>query len=259
MKLTHVRNATSLIQYNGVKFLIDPMLSEKGTYEPFGSDPDFPSAPRLDQKNPLVDLPMSVEEIIQGVDAVIITHLHLDHWDDKAKEVLPKNIQLFVQNKQDLAVIQAAGFTHVDILTESTVFKGIELIKTKGEHGRGEMVEIAGAVCGVIFKHEQESTLYLAGDTVWYEEVEKTINQHQPDVIVVNAGDNQFVVGGSLVMGKEDVKEVYTHTQTAKIITVHMEAMNHYGITREELKTFLIEKQMADRVLVPNDGDTLTF
>ena len=40
--------------------------------------------------NPLVDLPMPVEDIINGIDAVIVTHLHLDHWDDIAKEVLPK-------------------------------------------------------------------------------------------------------------------------------------------------------------------------
>ena len=33
--------------------------------------------------------------IINGIDAVIVTHLHLDHWDDIAKEVLPKEIKLF--------------------------------------------------------------------------------------------------------------------------------------------------------------------
>lgn len=259
MKLTHVRNATSLLQYNGVTFLVDPMLSEKGTYKPFGQESGFPPAPRLDQKNPLVDLPMPVEGIVQGVDAVIVTHLHLDHWDDKAKEVLPKDMPLFVQNKQDQETIQQAGFTHVEVLTENKLFKGINLTKTKGEHGRGEMVEIAGSVCGVIFKHEQEPTLYLAGDTVWYKEVEKTIQQHRPEVIIVNAGDNQFDIGGSLVMGTEDVKEVYNHTQTAKIIAVHMEALNHYGITREVLLTFLTKENMTDRVIIPDDGDVFTF
>ena len=45
---------------------------------------------RQDQNNPLVSLPTSVDDIINDVDAVIVTHLHLDHYDDVAKEVLTK-------------------------------------------------------------------------------------------------------------------------------------------------------------------------
>ena len=60
--------------------------------------------------NPLVDLPMPVEDIINGIDAVIVTHLHLDHWDDIAKEVLPKEIKLFVQDENDANEIRLYGF-----------------------------------------------------------------------------------------------------------------------------------------------------
>lgn len=44
----------------------------------------------------------------------------------------------------------------------------------------------------VVFKHPDEKTLYVVGDTVWYDAV----------IIVVNVGINQFLEGGSLVMGK---------------------------------------------------------
>jgi hypothetical protein len=47
------------------------------------------------------------------------------------------------------------------------------LIKTKGEHGRGEILKLAGLVCGVVFKHQSEKTLYIAGDTVWYVAVQE--------------------------------------------------------------------------------------
>jgi L-ascorbate metabolism protein UlaG (beta-lactamase superfamily) len=33
---------------------------------------------------------------------------------------------------------------------------------------RGEILKLAGLVCGVVFKHQSEKTLYIAGDTVWY-------------------------------------------------------------------------------------------
>ncbi|WP_154990169.1 MBL fold metallo-hydrolase [Priestia megaterium] len=253
MKITHIRNATLLVEYGGKTFLIDPMLAKKGTYPP------FPNSIRQDQNNPLVSLPLSVEEIIEGIDAVILTHLHLDHFDDAAKQALPNDIKMFVQNEEDAAVVRADGFKNVEVLTKNTVFEGIQLSKAKGEHGRGEILKRTGLVCGVVFKHKSEKTLYVAGDTVWYSAVEEEINTHQPDVIVVNGGDNQFLEGGSLVMGKEDIYEVHKVAPHATILSVHMEAVNHWALSREELKSFINEKDMASRVFVPDDGEVYTF
>lgn len=253
MNIHQIRNATIVVEYVGKKFLIDPMLAEKGTYPP------FPNSPRQDQNNPLVSLPTSIDNIIKDIDAVIVTHLHYDHWDDAAKEALPKETKIFAQNEEDATEIRNAGFQNVEVLQDDTKFEGIQLVKTKGEHGRGEILKLAGLVCGVIFKHPTEKTLYVAGDTVWYEEVQKVIETNKPEVIVVNAGDNQFFQGGSLVMGKDDVYEVYKAAPEAKIICVHMEAVNHWGLSKEELKIFTKEKEIAANVLVPNDGESYTF
>jgi L-ascorbate metabolism protein UlaG (beta-lactamase superfamily) len=253
MKIHQIRNATMVVQYAGKKFLIDPMLSEKGTYPP------FPNSPRQDQTNPLVSLPTSIDNIIQNIDAVIVTHLHLDHWDDAAKEALPKDIKLFSQNEEDAAEIRNAGFQNVEVLHQDTVFDSIQLIKTKGEHGRGEILKVAGQVCGVIFKHPTEKTLYVAGDTVWYEAVQEVINTNKPEIIVVNAGDNQFFDGGSLVMGKDDIYEVYKAAPNAKIISVHMEAVNHWALSREELRRYINEKGISSNVFVPEDGEAYSF
>lgn len=55
MKITHVRNATQLIDYAGKKFLIDPMLSAKGAWA------GFAGTARSELRNPLVDLPFSIQ------------------------------------------------------------------------------------------------------------------------------------------------------------------------------------------------------
>jgi L-ascorbate metabolism protein UlaG (beta-lactamase superfamily) len=253
MNIKHIRNATIVVEYANKKFLIDPMLGEKGAYPP------FPNSPRQDQNNPLVSLPTSVEDVINGVDAVIVTHLHLDHFDEAAQRLLPKEIKMFVQNEEDAKEVQNAGFQNVEVLTKDTVFEGIQLVKTRGEHGRGEILKLAGLVCGVVFKHQSEKTLYVAGDTVWYDAVREEIDTHNPDIIVVNGGDNQFFEGGSLIMGKEDIHEAYKAAPNAQIIVVHMEAVNHWGLSREELNKFINEKDMTSRVEVPDDGESYTF
>jgi L-ascorbate metabolism protein UlaG (beta-lactamase superfamily) len=253
MNIQLIRNATLVVQYAGKRFLIDPFLADKGTLPP------FPSLRQDNSNNPLYSLPISIEEIIHNVDAVIVTHLHYDHWDDAAKEALPKDIKLFSQNKEDAAEIRNSGFQNVEVLQEDTVFEGIQLSKTKGEHGRGELVKLAGQVCGVVFKHSNEKTLYVAGDTVWYGAVQDVIETHKPEIIVVNGGDNQFPQGGSLVMGKDDIYEVYKAAPTAKIISVHMEAVNHWTLSREELKSFINEKGISSNVLVPEDGESYSF
>lgn len=253
MNIELLRNATISVEYAGKKFLIDPMLAEKGTYPP------FPNSPRQDQYNPLVELPKSIDKIIMGIDAVIVTHLHYDHWDDAAKEALPKDIKLFVQNKEDAEEIRKAGFLNIEVLNEDTSFEGIQLVKTKGEHGRGEILKLAGLVCGVVFKHPSEKTLYVAGDTVWYDAVQEVIDTHKPEVIVVNGGNNQFFEGGSLIMDKKDIFEVCKAAPEAKILSVHMEAVNHWALSREELRDFIKGKGISSNVFVPNDGDSYSF
>lgn len=259
MNIQYIRNATVIVEYAGKKFLVDPMLAEKGTLPAFGTGVGLPPAPREDQNNPLVSLPTSIEDIISNVDAVIVTHLHFDHWDDAAKEALPKEIKIFAQNDEDATEIQKAGFENVEVLTENTVFEDIQLIKTKGEHGRGEILNHAGEVCGVVFKHANEKTLYFTGDTVWYEEVQVTIDTQKPEIIVANAGNNQFLTGGSLIMGKEDLYELYKAAPDAKLIAVHMEAVNHWGLSKDDLKSFINEKGISSSVSVPDDGEYYSF
>ncbi|WP_149096529.1 MBL fold metallo-hydrolase [Paenibacillus terrae] len=254
MKIQQIRNATITVQYAGKKFLVDPMLADKGAYSP------FPAGFREDVRNPIIDLPMSVDDIIKDVDAVILTHLHQDHYDDVAKKVLPKSIKVFVQDEKDAKQVMNDGFQQVEVLTENTVFEGIQLVKTQGEHGRGEeLLKAMGEVCGIVFNHRSEKTLYVAGDTVWYDGIQNEIDAHTPDVIVVNAGNNVWQSMGSLIMGKEDVYEVLKAAPKSKIIAVHMEAVNHWTLSREELERYADEKGFSSSLLIPEDGESYTF
>lgn len=252
MKFHQIRNATAVIEYAGTRFLIDPMLAPKRSF------PGFPGTMNSHLANPLVALPVPLEKIID-VDAVIVTHTHPDHWDATAKELLPKDLPFLVQNEDDASEIRQAGFTDVRLLDRVGHFRDIHLIKTNGQHGSdkamAELGDILGQVCGVIFMHPDEKSLYLAGDTVWNHHVRDIIAEYEPEIIIVNSGDAQVIGLGSIIMNKNDVLEVHNACPKASIIATHMEAVNHATLSRKELKTFLTKHGSMDRVLIPEDGE----
>ena len=258
-QVQEIRNATIKVIYADTTFLIDPMFAPKGFYE------GFPDTHRSHLRNPLVDLPIKSETILEGVDAVIITHTHLDHWDDAAQAAIPKNMPIFVQNKQDQETIQLQGFKDVRILTKTT-FEGVTLTKTGGQHGTDAMYAIPtlnnalGETMGVVFEASGHETVYVAGDTIWRPEVEQAIQTFKPNVIVLNTG-NALVNGfkESIIMGKEDTYRATEQAPNAKIIAVHMDAINHMSLTREQLAEYIKTKGIQDKVLIPLDGETLSF
>ena len=83
VKLTLVRHATLLLDVDGRRLLVDPMLRAAGSTPPIEDTPN----PR---PNPLVELPWPAEEVVSGVDGAVITHLHSDHFDDAADVLLPR-------------------------------------------------------------------------------------------------------------------------------------------------------------------------
>ena len=44
-----------------------------------------------------------------------------------------------------------------------------------------------------------------------------------------------------------------------KVIANHLEALNHCPVTREQLRNELIKHNLLNKVLIPDDGETLEF
>lgn len=258
LNITQVRNATQIIEYAGKKFLIDPLLAEKGAY------PGFEGCVRSEIRNPTVELPIPAEDLIK-VDAIIVTHTHADHWDEAAIRLIPKEMTIYVQDRIDEATLRSQGFTNLHVLSEISCFEDVSLIKTGGQHGSDvayavdTLAEKLGDACGVIFKHPREKTLYIAGDTIWNDEVENVISTHKPDIVVLNAGFAQVITFGSIIMGKEDILRAHVMLPNAKIVATHMEAINHCILTRKELRDYVEDHKISESVLIPEDGETNSF
>ncbi|KGQ68896.1 MBL fold metallo-hydrolase [Gallibacterium anatis] len=256
----HIRNATAKIDIAGTTFLVDPYLAPKGSYA------GFEGTVNSEKRNPLIELSMPVNKVLQGVDAVIVTHTHDDHWDKVAQQLLPKNLPIFVQNAGDAKIIRGQGFKDVRVVGKNTTFNKVRLSKTGGQHGTDEMysvpqlAELAGEAMGVVMQAEGEKTLYLIGDTIWNYEVDHALDTYKPDLVVMNTGYAQLTgFKNSIIMGTADVAKAYKKAPNAQLITVHMDAVNHTTISSDQMRKFVKQEKMTDRVNVPKEGQTLSF
>ena len=110
---------------------------------------------------------------------MIVTHLHEDHFDEKAKQELPRELPIFVQNESDSRVLIEAGFQNANVLGQNTALGPVRLIWTPAQHGYDDaIVRALGDVCGVVMQSAREKTLYITGDTVWFTGVEDTISHY---------------------------------------------------------------------------------
>lgn len=250
MKIRQIRNATVVIEFGDKRFLVDPMLGPEGS---------FASFPMTGNKlrNPLVGLPCSIPEILNGIDAVIITHTHPDHLDRTALESLSENIKIFVQDEKDRKFMSAHGFTNLEIIGTDTRLGEVRLIKTPGKHGAFPMILIAGHTCGIVFEHKNEKRLYLAGDTIWYRGVRRTLDSYRPEVVLLNAGGNKFNGFRPVIMHAPDVLAVHDHAPYTILVATHLEGVNHNTVTRKALRGFSETHGFSGKLRIPEDGETV--
>lgn len=260
VQVQQIRNATAKISYAGITFLLDPFLARKGKY------PGFEGTFNSKLRNPLIELPMPAKDVVKGVDAVIVSHTHLDHWDGGDHQYIPKAIPLFVQDETDAKLIRSQGFTDVRILGDNTMFEGVALTKTGGQHGTDQMyskkpvAEALGKAMGIVFQAPGAKTIYVVGDTVWRTDVDQALAKFKPDVILLNAGDARMIgFTGSIIMGKDDVLHAYQAMPQATIVATHMDAINHMTLSRKDLRDHVKQHGIEDRVRVPADGEILKF
>jgi L-ascorbate metabolism protein UlaG (beta-lactamase superfamily) len=249
MQLQLIRNATMRLTYAGVTILTDPYLAPRHAY---------PSL-RGRSRNPMVDLPPAAADVLKGIDAVITSHLHPDHFDAAARSMIDLATPILCQ-PADIDRLNEMGYRNQQAVEDRLLWHGITVIRRAGMHGSGNWSDQMGPVSGFVFQADGEPTIYWCGDTIWYQAIRETIDQYRPDIIIAHSGGAEFEDGQPIIMNATQTVDLCHYAPQAQVIAIHLEVDDHCTVTRNDLRAY------ADRcgidpfcLLIPADGEIVAF
>ena len=249
MHIQLIRSATLRLDYGGRTLLVDPCFCARHTRPSYaGVSP-----------NPTVDLPCPPEAVLEGVEAVLVSHLHSDHFDPAARELVPKDLPLLCQ-PCDAGALRELGFRDVRPMEGRTEWCGLSFRRTSGRHGDGPVLAEMGEASGFVLRAPGEPSLYWAGDTVGCEAVDGILREERPEVVVVHAAGATWGGGTLIVMDAEQAVRVCEAAPWSTVVATHLEAYDHGTVTRASLRAHAERRGIpAGRLRIPEDGERLAF
>lgn len=249
MQIQLVRSATLIVEMADTRLLIDPWLADKGQGRSYSGR----------AQSPLVGLPLPVEDILERVDAILVSHLHSDHFDEVAQRVIPKRMPVLCHGR-DADAIRAMGFEQVLEVGEGVDVGQVHVRTTDGQHGPPEVLGDMGEVSGFLLSAIDEPLLYWAGDTILCPPVEAVLERERPAVVVVHGCGALWDGKGPLVMDGDMVLETARIAAGAAVVVTHLDAVDHATVSRADIRRLTAAgARGADRLVIPEDGEILTF
>lgn len=255
MKVHHLRNATMVLEIADKVILIDPMLGQKGT-----AGPSFTLFRFKPKRNPIVDLPNNALNIIQKTTHCLITHLHPDHLDKVGENFLRTRQIPIICSIKDEPILKKRGLNVTQTVDywKTTDFFGGKIQGIPAVHGYGFVAKPMGNVMGFYIEIPNEKSIYLSADTIYTDDVHKTLTQLKPEISVVACGTAQLDVFQPLLMRMDDILKFIKNAPN-QVIANHLEAVNHCPTTRQQLSNEVSKIGLSDKIFIPNDGESKTY
>jgi L-ascorbate metabolism protein UlaG (beta-lactamase superfamily) len=149
-RITYVGHGTVLIEMDGVRILTDPALKRwTGALRRYGPLPDPGTHHHLD--------------------AVLISHLHIDHLDTSSLKMLPKSAVVIGPPLVGRTVHKVGFKTVIETRRDTTVHVGdVDVLAVHAKHTRRRWV-LTPATEPLGFMIQGSSTIYFAGDTALFD------------------------------------------------------------------------------------------
>lgn len=241
--ITYIGHATALIKLNDLNFLTDP--SFRGSAGIYGK--------RF--------VPPGIEfEKLPKIDAILISHNHIDHLDRPTLKMFPKDTPILISNGLEKHITKL-GFKKVTGLNwwEEIKISEIKITCVPAKH----LLNFSKP-SGFIF--EANRTIYFSGDTRTFKGMSEIGNRFKIDlaILLIEEGrfkkiiPNIFQKFGHMLV--HEVPEIIEMLQAKKAIPMHWGTFRNPGTsTIHQFKKVVKEKKFEDKVEVIEIGEIYKF
>jgi L-ascorbate metabolism protein UlaG (beta-lactamase superfamily) len=224
--ITLIGGPTALIEANGFRLLTDPTFDAPGEYK----------LPPVTLKK-LIGPPRTAVQVGE-VDAVLLSHdQHADNFDHVGKAYAMAAARLFTTpagaqrlggSAQGLAPWQTTTISKPNGRT-------LQITATPARHGTASIEPLSGDVIGFLVGFTAGASLYITGDTVWYEGVAEVARRFHPGVVLLSTGSARTRGPFNLTMNTNDAIETAHAFPDATIVPVHCEGWAHFTQRQDDL------------------------
>ena len=258
--LYFIGTATTLIRYGDITVLTDPNFLHRGQRAYLG---------RVLSAKRLTEPALSVEQL-PALDAVVLSHLHGDHWDRNAQRGLDHDLPI-ITTPHAAKRLQLRGFPRsVGLRTwgaQDLVIGAIRLRVTSmpGRHAPAPVRRLLPPVMGSMLEFGPLSghvqlRLYLSGDTLLIDDL-RQIPGRFPDIdaAVLHLGGTTLPGGLMVTMDAVQGADLMQLVDAGIAIPIHFD---DYGLFKSPLSDFRAEttrRGVVDQVRFVDRGDTVTL
>ncbi|MFC7967013.1 MBL fold metallo-hydrolase [Streptomyces cinereoruber] len=239
LEIEFIGNATLLLRYGGATLLTDPNFLHKGQYAYLG--------------NGLVSRrlrdPAREVDALPALDAVVLSHLHGDHFDRVARRGLDPGLPFLTTPHAARRLNTLHGFRRARGLEtwEDRVLRAgdtrVRITALPARHaGHPVLRRLLPPVMGTLLQFGEVDgpggiNLYLTGDTLLFEGLNE-IPRRFPgiDLAVLHLGGTALPGGMIVTMDAEQGVELARRVDAARLLPVHYE---EYTVMKSPLSAFL--------------------
>jgi L-ascorbate metabolism protein UlaG (beta-lactamase superfamily) len=236
--LQFVGNATTVLRLGPFTLLTDPNFLHKGQWTHIGQG--VVSRRLTDPAIEVADLP--------ELDAVVLSHLHGDHFDRVASRELARDLPVLTTSHaakrlRRRGFREAAPLRTWETVTLSRGAAKLTVTSLPGRHALGPLGRLLPPVMGTMLEYREAPgvlpfRLYLSGDTLVHPELRQIRDRFDGiDLALVHLGGTK-VLGVLLTMDGKQGADLIELLAPRTTVPVHYE---EYGVMRSPLSDFTAE------------------
>ena len=256
--LTFGGNATTLLRLGPFTLLTDPNFLHRGQRAHLGYGL---------RSRRLTD-PALVPAQLPALDAILLSHMHGDHWDRIATKALPKGTPV-VTTAEAARCLGERGFTDTsDLLLWQTheLTRGdatLRITAVPGVHGPGFLDRLLPQVMGSVLELVRDGAVtwrgYISGDTLYRPFLGEVLERCGPlDVLVPHLGGTR-VAGVLLTMDAQQGADLVELLKPPVTVPVHFD---DYGVFTSPLGDFVAEvarREAPGEIRTVGRGQTISL